>query len=232
MKNLQSVVEVSSERWKLAQQEELKIWQNEPNDNEDWNSWWASKFSNYSFLENKKIESIYEVGCGPYAKNIELVMKFVGKPERILLEDPLLSQYCTMGKSVNRFLNSNNKLFSLPMEDFKLTQVGEKPVDLVICNNVLDHVQSVKKCFEHIKDALKTDGILILGQDLTSEDDVLNHLGLEDPCHPIHVDENSIMEIVKNDYEIIIKKVLSREEGRNPEHHYATLILAAKKITS
>lgn len=226
-----NIEEVTVERWMEAQKAELACWVNEPNDNEDWNSWWASKFMNYEFLKReKKIESIYEVGCGPYAKNIELVCHSLGyTPKRILLEDPLLEQYISLNKSVKRFSGySNIKMFSKPMEQFSLSEHNVEPVDVLICNNVLDHVQSVEACFQHMFSSLKDDGILIFGQDLTSNEDILKHGDLNDPCHPIRLDESVIRKHVES-YTTIYENILPREEGRNPEYHYATFIFAGRK---
>ena len=226
-----SIEEVSIETWNEAQKEELKCWVNEPNDSEDWNSWWASKFLNYSFLKKeKKVESIYEVGCGPYAKNIELVCRTLGyTPSRLLLEDPLLDKYIALNKSVNRFVGySNIKMFSKPMEQFSLSDYNVEPVDVLICNNVLDHVQSVEACFQHMFSSLKDGGIVIFGQDLTSAEDVEKHGNLSDPCHPIRLDEYSIQKYI-DQYDVIYKNILPRSEGRNPEHHYATMIFVGRK---
>lgn len=233
MINENSIETVSLEVWNNAQKEELRCWTNEPLDSEDWNSWWSSKFLEYSFLkEEKNIESIYEVGCGPYAKNVELVCKSLGYvPQRVILEDPLLESYLRLNKSVKRFYGYDNvKMISAPMEQFKLADFKIDPVDVVICNNVLDHVQSVPDCFEHMFSSLKDGGIIILGQDLTSADDVKQHSNIIDPCHPIRLDENAIQKYI-DQYSTLYKRILSRDEGRNPDYHYATLIFVGRKTS-
>jgi SAM-dependent methyltransferase len=224
------ITEVSLERWQQAQTAELLCWAQEPIDSEDWNSWWSSKFSNYNFLANENIDSVYEVGCGPYAKNIEHVFQALGKiPSRVLLEDPLLKSYLILGKSVGRFLRMPNAvLLSHPMESFTLEKAGLQPVDLVICNNVLDHVKSVEECFYHIETALKPGGILVLGQELTNEEDEKNHPDHDDVMHPIIIEESSLDKFLKP-YKTIRREVLSREEGRNPDYHYGTLLFVGRK---
>lgn len=221
---------VSLERWQEAQKEELQCWTNAPYDSEDWNLWWATKFSNYDFLANENITSVYEVGCGPYAKNIDHVFRAMQKmPNRILLEDPLLDSYVSLQKSVCRFMDfPNAKLISKPMEDFTLQELGIDDVDLVICNNVLDHVKSVEACFKHMDTSLKSGGILILGQDLTNDEDERNHPDLDDVMHPITIDENNIMKFLTS-YDVIKKEILPREMGRNPNHHYGTLLFVGRK---
>jgi SAM-dependent methyltransferase len=224
------VIEVTLERWQQAQHAELLCWAQEPLDSEDWNSWWSSKFSNYDFLKNENIESVYEVGCGPYAKNIEHVFRAVGKmPNRVLLEDPLLKSYVMLGKSVGRFLKMpNTSLISSPMEDFTLESLKIDSVDLVICNNVLDHVKSVEGCFKHMEAALKPGGILILGQELTNEEDEEKHAGHEDVMHPITMDEKNISKFL-SPYDVLKYEVLPREDGRNPEYHCGTLLFVGRK---
>jgi len=222
--------EVTQERWNKAQLEELRVWVNEPQDGNDWNSWWSLHFDDYSFLKNFDITSIYEVGCGPYAKNIDIVINSLPKkPSRLILEDPLLYQYCQLGKSVRRFLNRQDSvLIPKSMESFSLNELGLDKVDLIICNNVLDHVQSVEKCFDHMYDSLNDGGIIVFGQDLTSDDDLKKHADVNDPCHPIKIDENVVRKFLSC-YSQIYEKMLSRDEGRNPEFHYATILFAGKK---
>lgn len=231
MASNKNIVSVPVETWHEAQKEELNCWIREPNDNEDWNTWWSSKFSDYDFLkQEQQFESIYEVGCGPYAKNIQIVCQKLGyTPNRLLLEDPLLDSYVSLGKSVSRFKGFKNvEMISLPMEQFKLADLDIEPVDVLICNNVLDHVQSVEACFEHVLSSLKENGILILGQDLTSDEDTNKHPDLIDPCHPIRLDEEGIRKYLGN-YTPLFDRVLTRDEGRNPEHHYATILFAGRK---
>lgn len=99
------------------------------------------------------------------------------------------------------------------MEDFSLAEYNVDPVDVVICNNVLDHVRSVEGCFEHIHSSLKDGGILIFGQDLTSEEDADKHEKINDPCHPIKIDECTLQKYIHL-YDPIYERVLPRLEGR------------------
>jgi hypothetical protein len=227
-----SIEEVSKDTWKNAQVEELKVWMNEPQDSDDWNHWWSQKFDNYQFLkERSQITTIYEAGCGPYAKNIEIVMNSLNYvPNNVILSDPLLQSYCNMRKSVSRFGSFDNvKLISAALEDFSFDTFNLPKSDLTICINVLDHVRSVKLCFDHLYENLNPGGILILGQDLTSDEDNEKFGNIVDPCHPIRVDEQSVKNHIEGKYEIILNKMLSREEGRNPDYHYGTLIFAGIK---
>ena len=225
-------IRVEEERWKKAQEGELKVWLREPDDGDDWNQWWFEKFSNYSFLKElgKKVESVYEVGCGPYAKNLDHVIKVLGyEPERIILEDPLLEKYYNANKSISRFSNNPKAIYiSSPMEKISFSELKIDKVDVLICNNVLDHVQDVDKCFEHIYSSLKTGGVFIFGQDLTSDEDIQKYPEA-DEFHPIRLNEKHIKLLLNDDYEALFEKLLSREEGRNPDAHYATILYAGLK---
>lgn len=228
----QNITEVKEEVWEAAQKLELQCWANEPQDADDWNMWWKAKFMNYSFLTvlSKAFHSIYEVGCGPYAKNLDHVIGVLGRnPTTIVLSDPLLESYLILDKSVSRFKNDPNVTFvSEAMEKFSLKDLNIEPVDLLICNNVLDHVQSVEKCFEHINSSLQSGGYFIFGQDLTSLEDVQAHPDLNDPMHPIRLDEEALLPYLEN-FNKVFYKVLPREEGRNPEHHYGTMLFIGMK---
>ena len=233
MKKIESshvITSVTHEKWNIAQSGELDCWLKEPKDSDDWNGWWESKFDGYSFLHGRNYESIYEVGCGPYAKNIERVCNTLGyMPNRLILEDPLLDSYLKSGKSVGRFSAfQNTKLIGKSMEDFQINDLGISSVDILICNNVLDHVRSVELCFDHIWNSLKQGGIMILGQDLTSQEDVDTHPGEEDHLHPIRIDEDSLRNYTCM-YQTIFDKILPRNEGRNPPYHYGTFLFAGRK---
>ena len=226
------VGEVSHDRWLNAQYHELATWKAEPVDGEDWNSWWASAFDNYSFVREQKIDSILEVGCGPYAKNLELFVRSIGyTPSRIILEDPLLEQYIQMGKSIRRFVNKENvTLISMQMENVNLPELKLEQVDVVLCNNVLDHVESVSRCFEQMWNALKVGGILVFGQDLADETDLENRdiKAFKEGCHPIMINE-AYMEPYLSRYELVYRKTHTRENSRNPDANCGTLMFAGRK---
>lgn len=89
-------------------------------------------------------------------------------------------------------------------------------------------------CLKNLVRVTKTGGILIFGNDLTSEQDLKNN---EEELkrtesfigHP-HIFDNpeELLEYFKS-FDPIILKILKREEGRSPRYHFGTLIFAAKK---
>jgi SAM-dependent methyltransferase len=224
--------EVSHDRWLNAQQHELATWKNEPADGEDWNSWWATAFDDYQFMKDFKVDSILEVGCGPYAKNLELFIRAIGyRPSRILLEDPLIQQYVNLGKSIRRFVGQPNvTLIPLQMEVINFQKLNLPTVDVVLCNNVLDHVESVSKCFEQMWNALSPGGILVFGQDLSSEEDLVSRdpKAFDEGCHPIVIDEK-YLEPFLSAYTPVFRRSYERGDSRNPDANCGTLMFAGRK---
>lgn len=221
----------SKEKWENAQKFEENVWLNSPRDYEDYNTWWAKQFEEYKFLTGIPAPNIIEVGCGPYAKNTRLVLRSIDThPSQVDLLDPLLDSYIENSFSVTNFTSNTSydicvEGFSIPLEDFQT----EKKYNIVICINVLDHVLDVEKCFKVMYDILDIGGVLILGQDLTNEEDFkLCPQTITDIGHPIKVHHEYIRQFIK-DYKHIFQKILPREEGRNPAAHYGTLLYAGVK---
>lgn len=211
---------IDKERWYYAQNFEKMCWKDWAEDSEDWNSWWMEKFDNYSFLKNYKIESILEVGCGPWAKNTLNVINVIGEPKKIFLEDPLLNDYISQNKSVKKI--SATKI-SAPLEELELNE----QVDLLICINVFDHVYSTTKCMQAICKSLKPNGIIIFANDLTNEQDYIK-TPIADVGHPIRLDLECCESFMKP-FEKIFIKILEREEGRNPPCHHGTFLFSGLK---
>ena len=203
--------------WERAQRWENQQWKSFNADDNDWNDWWFDCFSNFEFIKSYDINSILEVGCGPWAKNLRYTLNIIGEEnKKLYLEDPLLNEYINDGKYVK---NINAIKIVRPLEE---TIIKEK-VDLIICINVLDHVYNVDKCFENMLLSLNKNGILIFGQDLSNEEDYKNIP--TDIGHPIRIDLNVCDQALKS-LRPIYKIVLNRDAGRNPCAHYGTLLYA------
>jgi SAM-dependent methyltransferase len=215
--------EISKKSWKTISQEmELSIWKKNTA-NEDKNKWWEEKFNNYISIENEPINSIMEVGCGPFAVNIQNVIRALkNKPAKIILNDPLLQQYLDLDKPVKNFIFSSNAIiYSIPLEECIILE----PVDLIICINVLDHVYSLHKCLQSIEINLKPSGILILGNDLTNEEN-FRKTPTDDPnamLHPIRFDYPEIKEFLDK-FEKIYEKI-SEPSG----YHCGSLFFIGRK---
>ena len=217
----------SEERWSKAQDDELSLWLKGCQDGDDWNTWWKEKFCNYSFLKGKQITSMLEVGCGPYAKNTKMILDILENKntETVDLLDPLLDRYIKHNLSVKSLMRENTVAYNMPLE--KLS-VKEK-YDLIICINVLDHVYDANQCLQSMYEALKTNGIVIIGQDLTNDDDLKNPVVAKDIMHPIKLDYLFFEGYFEKYKEVVFNKILPREEGRNPPAHYGTLLYSGLK---
>lgn len=175
----------------ISQKMELDIWKNTIA-SEDRNAWWLKKFNYYSNLKNETVNTIFEAGCGPFAKNIQYIMQVLkSTPKRIYLNDPLLDEYLKMEKPVKSFVDKNNVIcYSTPLEKCSLPET----VDMIIVINVLDHVYDIDLCFKSIYNNLNKNGLLILGNDLTNEEN-FKETPKDDPygmLHPIRFDYEDI----------------------------------------
>jgi SAM-dependent methyltransferase len=193
---------------------------------DDWNGWWAEKFENYRFLP-ERVGYGLEVGCGPYT-NMRVVEEKCAV-DRMYLSDPLIKDYLgfKMTYLVDKYRNRKCIIDDHPIEELPYR---DEMFDLVIMNNVLDHVRDARACMQNVHRVLKPGGIFILGQDLCSDEDaeVLKaDAGLIG--HPIKLDAAWFDPYLQS-YNDLIRKVLPRNEGREPESHYGTLIYAGRKI--
>jgi SAM-dependent methyltransferase len=110
-----------------------------------------------------------------------------------------------------------------PIEDLPFE---DGSFDVVVMNNVLDHVQDADRCLERATGLLRPGGIFVFGQDLSDEEDVRNHP--EDIGHPIRLAREDVDRHL-TDLETLLRKDLTREQGREPRLHYGTLIYAGRK---
>ena len=118
---------------------------------------------------------------------------------------------------------SSSKLECLPYSDSSM--------DLVICINVLDHVNDCGACMEQMYRVLRVGGFLVLGQDLTNDEDLENYPESKtDIGHPIKVDHIYLAAAIEWKYKAVFERLLKREEGRNPLAHYATYVGILQKL--
>lgn len=192
---------------------------------DDWNYWWMEQFENYRRLP-KSFERALEIGCGPYT-NIRLISKKC-KIKEIYCCDPLIDVYTSFKLtwlstqfSKNSIKISNDKCENLRFDD--------NYFDLVVCINVLDHVQNAEKCLKEMLRVTKQGGFVVLGQDLSNEEDLSNRIVREDTGHPIKIHHTTIDALFDNTCESLLKKILPRDKGRNPFAHYGTFIFIGQK---
>ncbi|HXE41775.1 MAG TPA: class I SAM-dependent methyltransferase [Candidatus Baltobacteraceae bacterium] len=241
---------VSAERWRAAQQWEEQHWIGAQKARarffknyiwrilsaaglvskyrgDDWNEWWKRQFDNYQFLPST-VNNALEAGCGPYT-NVRLMLDRCHF-EHLYLSDPLIRTYAKFKLTfvAERYRNADCMLDDHPLEELPF---ADNYFDLAVMINVLDHVQDAGKCMENLIRIVKPGGILILGQDLTNEQDLAalkNDAGAIG--HPIKLDAEWFAPFLGKKFAPIIYKTLSREEGRAPEFHCGDLIFAGRKL--
>ena len=194
---------------------------------DDWNDWWKKQFQNYDFLP-PTAENALEVGCGPYT-NIRMMLDRC-RFEHLYLSDPLIRTYVNFKLT---FVAEMYKRAACVLDDHPLEELpfASDYFDLAVMINVLDHVQDARRCMENLIRVIKPGGTLVLGQDLTNEQDLEALSGDEGEVgHPIKLDHHWFAPFLDRRFKAILSKVLPREEGREPAHHYGTLVFVGRKL--
>lgn len=237
-----TIAKVDAKRWSDAQKFEMNFAQNAVNRGDDHNYWWRKQFNNYKILRNLALPNVLEVGCGPHT-NIRMILPII-KFQSLFLEDPLINAYLGLTKThriarIFKFMQFRSpveisrlhkkhqaRLLSESLEDLSLP---DGSIDLCVCINVLDHVRDADMCMKQIERVTKKGGLVIIGQDLSNkEDQILCPESWDDVGHPIKVDD-SYLDTQLGYLNPLYKKVLPREEGRNPRCHYGTYLLIGQK---
>jgi len=193
---------------------------------DDSNVWWKEKFAHYSFLP-QKLDNAIELGCGPYTNIRNIINTCV--PAHLMLSDPLIRTYVHFPLT---FVADMYRRGLCALDDHPLEECpfASDYFDLVVMINVLDHVCDADVCMKEAVRITKHGGFLIIGQELSDEVDTVNMKN--DPGqvgHPIRV-EHYWMGGHLAGFEPVIKKILSRDEGRGPAHHYGTYVFAGSKM--
>src|ERR1700722_3160822 len=238
------VLDVPRERWLQAQRWEGDLWKNSnrPLRNaakrvlqqlglrrrevgDDWNHWWAERLQHDRFVPSH-IENAIEFGCGPYT-NLRLLSN--GRTiDHAYCSDPLLHIYL---KFRYTWLSESYRKQSVLVDDHPMEQCpfASDFFDLVVLINVLDHVRDASECLRQAVRVTKPGGLLIVGQDLTSEEDLSLPEVRSDVGHPIRVDHQTLALFLQPAFKPIFHHVLSRDDGREPAAHYGTYLFAGSK---
>jgi SAM-dependent methyltransferase len=247
-KNKAVVDQVPTERWQAAQAWEKAHWDNTQRlrakfgknlvwrllrlfgavpryRGTDYNEWWKERFEDYRFLPSH-LEQAIEVGCGPYT-NVRLMLERT-RFDHLVLSDPLIRSYARYDLTLvselardPRCTLDDHPLEELPFNDHRF--------DLAVMINVLDHVRDARACMRNLLRVLKPGGIVIIGQELTSADDLARIDA--DPGrigHPVTLDADWFAPFLKPAFAPIIDRVLARHEGRG-DYHCGTLVFAGRK---
>jgi SAM-dependent methyltransferase len=235
---------VSIDRWREAQEWELGVWKeaqtrhgwrrfvvpvaqpilaalgSDRGQGDDWNHWWADRFDGYAFLP-QDLGDYIELGCGPYT-NTRLITR--GRTaRRVICSDPLVRSYIHFK---HRWLAEAYRRGSILIDDHPLEEMPYAPAtfDVVVVINVLDHVYDFDLCMTNAVALVRPGGYFVIGQDLSNE----HEAETDDLGHPIRVTAEDV-EGYLGEFDPLLKKNFSRKEGRNPDHHYSTLIFGGRK---
>lgn len=110
----------------------------------------------------QKIKTVVDIGCGPAIKLIELLRPVV--LEVIGIDQPNVINYCR--KKYGRFSGVN--FYSDDFENPSLKQY--RRVDMVICSDVIEHLQNPDNLLEYIKQFCDSKTLVLLS---TPERDIL-----------------------------------------------------------
>jgi len=246
---------IDNNRWQEAQEWEKNFWdkniqnskslknlnlfktliKNIISDGPDYNVnyWWSKEFDEYSFVP-KLLHNVVEFGCG-HTTNLRVILKG-RRAKYVFASDPLIRHYIKYRESPlsKKWRKGEYLLDDHPLEE---TPFCSDYFDLVVCINVLDHTRDVFLCMKNLIRVVKTNGILIFGQNLTSEDEIKaskelrkssqSHVG-----HPHTFPNEDIFLPYLKGFETLIHKVLKREEGYSPLWNTGTFIYAGKKSRS
>jgi SAM-dependent methyltransferase len=194
---------------------------------DDWNEWWKEQFDGYRFLP-ERIHNVLEVGCGPYT-NVRLMLDRC-RFDHLVLSDPLIRTYV---KFKLTFVSEMYQQAACVLDDHPLEELpfASDNFDLVVMINVLDHVQDAHQCMENLIRVTRPGGYLIIGQDLTNEEDLKAHHGSEGEVgHPITLDKEWFDPYLKEGFEPVLDKFLTREQVRGGgKFHYGMLLFAGRK---
>jgi SAM-dependent methyltransferase len=233
---------VSTERWLEAQEYELDVWKRQNvwprrwtaallnalgirkvKSGDDWNEWWFERFDAYRAIPDK-LENAIELGCGPYT-NMRLIRQN-RDIDHVVCSDPLARHYIHFRR---RWLAAEYRKGTILVDDHPIEECpfADGYFDLVVLINVLDHVKDGLAGLNTAVRITKPAGYLVIGQDLTSEEDAANNR--EDIGHPIRLHQEDIDQRIRRGFESVLYQVLPREKGRNPQFHYGTYLFIGRK---
>jgi len=205
----------SQEEWTLAQRDEFLCWGGyNVGDGDDYSKYWMENTNDYQDIKLKHFSNVMEVGCGPFGENLGNIIKLISYDNLYVL-DPLLKEYCKNQKSgiYKKCIALNIKGISTSLEKvFDSCHDLINKIDLIICNNVLDHCYDADLCFENMDKLLNNNGYIIFGNDLKDPIDIEI---ARDSKHPIMLQENYLSKKFEKYFQIF-KKVIPRNECRNP----------------
>lgn len=238
-----TVLKVDESRWREAQEFERRFQFLDLRLAMDHGKWWIDILDIFKVLQSETAANVLEVGCGKYTNARLILTALKEPPQRLYFEDPLIKYYMVTRLRISRrsllkylfinrpsplkrFIDEGAEYSSAPLEDLPWR---DELMNMVICINVLDHVMDITKCVAEIDRVLSPGGILVLGQDLSNEEDYQRAPeSWTDVGHPIKVEHKFFDEWLTG-WEPLFFNILHREEGSNPNAHYGTYLFIGRK---
>jgi 2-polyprenyl-3-methyl-5-hydroxy-6-metoxy-1,4-benzoquinol methylase len=194
------------------------------------NLWWARHFDDYHFVPDR-LENVIEFGCGP-STNLRIILHG-RQTDHVVASDPLARHYITYK---GYYLAKRWKMGDWFIDDHAMEEpfFADDVFDLAVCINVLDHVRSVDLCMKTLVRVVKPGGLLLLGQELTNDDDLkaterMRLAARSDTGHPHKFETHEILRPYLSDFVPVLDRVVPREQVRLPEWHCGTFVFAGKK---
>ena len=212
------IIQIDKKRWEEAQRYESSEWLERcANMNNDRNDFHEEIFENYNILTDLPIESMIELGCGPFTNARNIIKKLPSIQELTLL-DPLAHTY--MKEHINcSYKNVDNiSIVNSSIEDFKV----EKTYDLVVMINVLEHCFDIPKIFENI-DKMTKKGSYFVYADVQFDYDVAKRISeiKFNSGHPIRVTKDYINTTISGLFDPIFHKTFEEiVAGEQAEEWY------------
>lgn len=250
------VLAVSEERWRKAQEWESSVWiqANQKNSwlrvvakfvraartprllfsylkfrdfyrGDDWNFWWMRAFDCYQALP-KTAERALEIGCGPFT-NMRLISRLC-RIREIYCTDPLIPVYAGFRLTWLSQQVAKGRVRALAAKGEELG-FDDGFFDLVVCINVLDHVHDSRRCMQQMLRVTRPGGYIVFGQDLCDDDDLADEEYRTHVGHPIKLHHTTLDAAVGAFCEPIFRKILARDQGRDPRFHYGTYLLIGRR---
>ena len=223
----EGICKIDKERWDIAQCYEKSEWMSRNLIlKDDRNYFHKDIFEDYGCLDGVDVESIIELGCGPFT-NARLILEKFPNIEEVTLLDPLATDYlnhpnCRYKNSKlsmeSRNSNPSVKLISNSIEDSNILQT----FDMVVMINVLEHCFDIPKIFKTIDKILNKNGILIYA-DVQFDLDVVETMAKfkYNAGHPIRVTKSYINNILNSKYKPLFSKTFEEEvSGLKGEERY------------
>jgi SAM-dependent methyltransferase len=214
------VVEVSEERWRLAQKAEKTYWMIKGlRTRDDRNYHHSSAFKGYQALKGRTFENALELGCGPFT-NLRVMGNNCDIKQASLL-DPLIESYlehpyCSYtreslrlaprsywGRKVHKLKPSWYYQWQeatgrvIPIKNFFALPIEAfscaDTYDLIVLLNVLEHCLSAKTVFDKILESTRPGSVFIFQDRLYHYEYIAQSMDyIYDAAHPLKVDKRVI----------------------------------------